>query len=341
MSDYQVDYDSPWKEALERYFEAFMAFFFPQAHSDIDWARGYEFLDKELQQVVREAEAGRRLADKLVKVWRKNGTETWVLVHIEIQGQKDVDFAQRMYVYNYRLFDRYQRWVVSLAVLADEQINWRPDYYGYELWGCQTSLRFPIIKLLDYKTNWAVLEQSDNPFTIMIMAHLQAQATQYRPEQRLAWKVSLVKRLYERGYERQDVLELFRFIDWVMVLPEALEVDFEQTLLAYEEEQKMQYITQLERRAIQQGIEQGIEQGIIQEAQEAVLEVLRTRFEAVPQTIITKLQNIGNPTKLRLLLKQAVIVGSLEEFEQMIVEAQQQVDKTQDLEDSVNPRASE
>jgi hypothetical protein len=57
MSDHQVDYDSPWKEALERYFEAFMAFFFPQAHSDIDWARGYEFLDKELQQVVREAEA--------------------------------------------------------------------------------------------------------------------------------------------------------------------------------------------------------------------------------------------------------------------------------------------
>jgi hypothetical protein len=32
--------DSPWKVALEKYFPAFMAFFFPQAHADIDWERG-------------------------------------------------------------------------------------------------------------------------------------------------------------------------------------------------------------------------------------------------------------------------------------------------------------
>ncbi|NJN68756.1 MAG: transposase, partial [Chloroflexaceae bacterium] len=30
------DYDSPWKEALETFFEAFMAFFHPQAHAEID-----------------------------------------------------------------------------------------------------------------------------------------------------------------------------------------------------------------------------------------------------------------------------------------------------------------
>jgi hypothetical protein len=47
-----TDYDSPWKEALDRYFELFMAFFFPAAHADIDWKRGYEMLDKELQKIV-------------------------------------------------------------------------------------------------------------------------------------------------------------------------------------------------------------------------------------------------------------------------------------------------
>ena len=51
-----TDYDSPWKEVLDCYFEAFMAFCFPQAHAEIDWSRGYEFLDKELQQVVRDKE---------------------------------------------------------------------------------------------------------------------------------------------------------------------------------------------------------------------------------------------------------------------------------------------
>src|SRR5438874_1934085 len=103
------DLDSTWKEALDQFLEAATALLFPQVHAGIDWGRGYEALDKELQQVVREAEVGRRVADKLYKVWRKDGQETWVLVHIEVQSQPDPDLAERMYVYNNRLYDRYRR----------------------------------------------------------------------------------------------------------------------------------------------------------------------------------------------------------------------------------------
>jgi hypothetical protein len=97
------DFDSPWKEALELYFRAFLAFFFPQAHAEIDWSRGYEILDKELQQVAPGGEQGRRVVDKLVKVWRPGGEEAWVLIHIEVQSQQEEDFPLRMYVYNYRI----------------------------------------------------------------------------------------------------------------------------------------------------------------------------------------------------------------------------------------------
>ena len=31
------DYDSPWKEAVEHYFSAFMEFYFPEAFLEIDW----------------------------------------------------------------------------------------------------------------------------------------------------------------------------------------------------------------------------------------------------------------------------------------------------------------
>ena len=66
MSQATDDYDSPWKRALETFFPDFLAFFFPDAHADIDWVEGYQFLDKELQQVARDAELGRRFADVLV-----------------------------------------------------------------------------------------------------------------------------------------------------------------------------------------------------------------------------------------------------------------------------------
>lgn len=68
-----ADYDSPWKEALDLYFEAFIALFFPAIYTEVDWVRGYEMLDKELQQICPEAEVGRRIVDKLVKVWRADG----------------------------------------------------------------------------------------------------------------------------------------------------------------------------------------------------------------------------------------------------------------------------
>ena len=94
------DYDSPWKEALERYFPEFLALLYPSIHAEIDWTRGPAFLDKELQQVVRDAELGRRYADKLAKVYTRDGTETWVLIHVEVQGEPEARFAERMYVYH-------------------------------------------------------------------------------------------------------------------------------------------------------------------------------------------------------------------------------------------------
>ena len=94
------DFDNPWKDVLEHFFGQFLAFFFPEAHAAIDWSRNYQSLDKELQQIVSESELGLRLADKLFKVWLKDGQEAWILIHVEIQNQRDPAFAERMFVYN-------------------------------------------------------------------------------------------------------------------------------------------------------------------------------------------------------------------------------------------------
>ena len=75
MAGKVADYDSPWKDILEKFFPQFLEFYFPVAAADIDWSRRPEFLDKELRQVTPDADIGRRHVDKLVKVWRKDGAE--------------------------------------------------------------------------------------------------------------------------------------------------------------------------------------------------------------------------------------------------------------------------
>jgi hypothetical protein len=319
-----AEYDSPRKEILELYLCEFMSFFFPSIYPEIDWRLGWEFLDKELQQVVRDAETGRRFVDKLVKVWRFNGEEAWVLLHIEVQGQKEVDFSKRMYIYHYRLMDRYDRPVISLAVLTDEHSNWRPNTYGHKLWGCDLNFAFPIAKLLDYKDNLEALEQNPNPFAVVTLAHLQAQATRKAPNARLEWKLRLVKGLYDRGYSKKDILELFRFIDWILALPEDLTLAFKHALDTFEEQRQMRYVTSIERMGVQQGLQQGVQQGSIQQGQACVVEVLEVRFGAVPATITKQICTIEDTNKLKTLHRQAITIESLARFQQILLNPPQE-----------------
>jgi hypothetical protein len=63
---------------------------------------------QELAQIVKDAELGKRLLDKLVQVATHDGGEHWVYVHIEVQGGQEGDFAERLFTYNYRLSDKFR-----------------------------------------------------------------------------------------------------------------------------------------------------------------------------------------------------------------------------------------
>jgi len=135
----------------------------------------------ELCQVVRDAELGKRFADTLVQVILKDSEQHWIYIHIEVQGQRDSNFAKRMFTYNHRLFGRYARPIASLAVLANEEEGWRPEHYGFDVLGCRHTLEFPVVKLIDYGERVESLEASPNPFVLVTIAHLRTRPDQRRP----------------------------------------------------------------------------------------------------------------------------------------------------------------
>ncbi len=320
MTEPNDEFDSPWKEIVEHYFAEFMAFFFPEAYADIDWSRGVEFLDKELQQVVRDAELGRRYADRLAKVWRLSGKEEWVLAHIEVQGAPEQSFDRRMYTYNYRLFDRYDRPVASFAVVNEDKAR-RHGQFGYVLWGCTINFEFPVVSLADYAAQWADLESSDNPFATVVMAHLKALETRHDAESRAFWKFSLIRRLYARGYARQDILNLFHFVDWLLRLPDNLEQRFKQQIEQLEVQTQMRYITSIERIAREEGRVEGREEGRVEGREEGreegaarlLLRLLEHRFGELPETVIARVHQLSF-TEAEALVDQALGAESLAAF---------------------------
>jgi len=95
---------------------------FPSIAHDIDWNVPYYHLDKELLAIQKNAKIGNRLADKLVKVCRKNGEEAWVVIHIEIQGAHERLFTERLFEYYYRIYDRYKVPLATLAIYPKQMI---------------------------------------------------------------------------------------------------------------------------------------------------------------------------------------------------------------------------
>ncbi len=309
----RTDYDSPWKEAIEQLFSHFIGFFFPAAFAEIDWARDPIFMDKELQQIMSGAATGRQVVDKLVKVWLKDGKETYLLIHIEVQSKKEADFDRRMFIYNTTLFLTLGQPVVSLAILADETVKWHPQSYSYGRWGFTMGMTFPSIKLLAYREQWAALEAATNLFALVVMAYLKAQATRKDNQDRLRWKIDLVRALYAKEYTREQIYELLRFIHWVLVLPRALEQQFEQAVREFQEE-KMKYLPEF----LQDAMDDGIEIGELKIAREMVTNVLTMRFPSVAVELMQAIQRINDIDLLKELLLQVVSADSVDEVTKIV-----------------------
>jgi len=302
------EYDSPWKETIAFYFRDFLLFFFPSIAEDIEWKFGFEFLDTELQKIKRETETGRKAVDKLVKVWRKTGEEQWVFLHIEIQSQYNADFRERMYIYHSRIYDRYRKTVVSLAIFGDEEKGWRPSSYENQLWGCRALLEFPVVKLLDYDLE--ELAQNPNPLAAIVQAHRTAQIANQDVAIGYQNKLSLIKSLYERGYGRENIVELFRLIDWFIALPEWEEERLWQEIQTLEEDKNMPYVTSVERIGIKKGQKEGKQQDIVR--------ILEVRFEDVTQELKLLIGKLEDLELLGNLLAQAVTTPSLDEFKSVV-----------------------
>lgn len=307
------DYDSPWKEAIERHFADFLHFFFPAAHAKIDWSQPITFLEQELRSVVTDAELGKRFVDKLVRVTGLGGQQDWLYIHLEIQSSAQAAFAERMFVYNYRLYDRHHTPIASLAVLADEQPQWRPTEFAYEVLDCRMGIRFPVAKLLDWVGSEDRLDDSDNPFALVTAAHLATRATAHDPEARRHAKWKLVKALYRHRWDKQKMLDLFRVIDWMMRLPKAQAQAFRQTMNMAKEETAMQYVTSIEELALEQGLLQGREQGLHQGQVNLLLRMLSRRFGDLPVWVKERLEN-ATGTQIEAWSDAVFSAGSLTEL---------------------------
>ena len=311
QNKYWAYFDEAWKKIIERFFPQLLCFFVPKLYEDIDLSKGIDFLDKEMEQLSMISVKGAKYVDKLAKVYLKNGNEQWILVHIEVQGQPDKEFPLRMFRYFYRIFDRYGKRIVSMAIFTGSEKDRIDEKYELKSYGSGVEFRYLSFRLMDYDKER--LEQDSNPIAIVILASQEKERARQKDE-KFNIKLYLIRKLYDKGYEKDEIKGLFEFIDWVMQLNDEEEKLIWEEIKELEGVKKMPYVTSVERI----GRAEGLQQGLLEDGRMMVAEALDERFGKIPSTISNAVNQIKDRDVLKFLLRQVIRCNSMEEFKQAL-----------------------
>jgi hypothetical protein len=144
-----------------------------------------------------------------------------------------------------------------------------------------------------------------NPFATVVMAHLMTQETSRNPSSRYNWKFYLIRRLFEGGYARQDVVNLFHFIDWIMRLPKELDQRLREEILQMETRTAKPYISSFAR------LER--EEGQHASALRILIHLLTHRFAPISDELQQRLSQL-TADQLEQLVDVTLSAQSLDEF---------------------------
>ena len=318
------DYDSPWKEALELYFEPAMALLMPALHALVDWSQPVSFLDKEFQALSHQLPSGRQVVDKLAKVHGLNHKPMFILVHIEVQGDaaqyvRLQRMAERMTFYMFRIRDRWRKdfaderiALFSLAILTNSSSGSSMLQQTWDFLGCSTIFQCPVVHLGQWWKQWEKLEliARSNPFAVVIMAQLLAH--RFQGEARLVPKTQLMRMLHQYGYTQDAVRSVFRLIDWMLLLPADQEPAFFQAMQAIEQERHMPFVTSIERHLIALNKAEWVAEGKAEGKIELLQNLLSCKFGTLPAWVEPRLQQADANT-LTLLSERILSANSLED----------------------------
>jgi len=214
-----------------------------------------------------------------------------------VQAQRDPKLAERILDYNYCLYKDYQLPVASLVVLADAGKRWSQFSFKNDVLGTQMGIRFAVAKLSAYAELVDELLLERNVFAWVTAAHLLARQTHGKKEACYAAKWRLVRLLYDRGWHKRRIIDLFTVIHWLMPLPVEWERRLRRNIRRLERRHSVEWLSEYdqlrlerrEKRGIRIGRAEGRQEGRQEGAAEVLGRLLCRRFGALSPTVQKRL----------------------------------------------------
>jgi predicted transposase/invertase (TIGR01784 family) len=213
--------DQAWKIVLAEYLQLALAIFNPKLHDRINWEKSYTSLNKEFEKNTKFDEVGRKIVDNLFRLHLKNNKTLLLVLHIEVQTEKDTNIGKRMFEYFMNLYRKHARTaeIEQMAIFLDTDLNFRTHFFDFQP-HCQTNLHheYMVVKLWDWegKITTENLHQGDkNIFKFIILSQLESIKFAHSFQATAKSLRRLAIATEKAGYTKEEIALGWKFIDFI------------------------------------------------------------------------------------------------------------------------------
>jgi hypothetical protein len=233
-----VNIDGNIKEAMDEFFEDWLAFFFPDIHPHVDFTTKPIALEQEFQSIIAFASGKKKIVDKLYQVTMKPVLKTVkggkasvqkpvkevILLHTEAETSPKSTFTRRVFLYAAVAIAKYSKRLTALVIYTGKKVPKNRNFFEMLFHG--TLLRYVFNAYVIAEQKEEDLIKSDNIFALIILAIKYVIDSPNDYAKRFGFKKKLFELLLERDYPLDKRRKLMLFVKEILRLPTELEQDF-------------------------------------------------------------------------------------------------------------------
>ncbi|MFK7693348.1 Rpn family recombination-promoting nuclease/putative transposase [Paenibacillus sp. HJGM_3] len=309
-----IDHDRLFKELIQTFFREFMELFFPQASAGIDFDQ-LTFLSEEL---FTDVVAGERRRVDLLAQTKQRDENVLIIVHVEPQSYYQKDFAERMFIYSTRLYEKYRRRILPIGVFNYDGIRDEPDTFG---WG------FPFLEVMQYrfytlelrKCDWRHFVRQNNPVAAALLSKMG-----YTEDEKVQVKLEFLRMLVRMELDPARMHLIAGFFHKYFTLNEREEMKLREEIRMLDRQEES-LLAKLRTHWEVDAESRGKIEGKTEEARKFIGKFLQAQFGERGAALQAKIEGLQELECLERLADQLFKVSHIEEAQRLVDEARQDV----------------
>jgi hypothetical protein len=196
------------------------------------------------EEVVTDVTEGEKYRIDLLVETRLKVEDGLIVIHVESQSQYQRTFNERMFIYFGRLYEKYRRKILPIALFSYNTKEEEPDHF---------SMDFPFLQVVDFhylivqlkKENWRNYIRQDNPAAAALLCKMG-----YTKREKIEVKMEFLRMLLRLELDPARLTLLTGFFDTYLRINEA------------EEQKVIEEVKAMSAKEGEKGKQEGKQEGI-------------------------------------------------------------------------------